>query len=60
MLICDFNNVVKVEDQVGGNVVTEKEYIDLVSIMGNVELYEFERVNPKASSQKACEHVDPL
>lgn len=42
MLIGDFNNVIKVEDRIGGNMVTEKEYIDLVSMLSNTGLYEME------------------
>lgn len=42
MLIGDFNNVIKIEDMIGGNMVTEKEVIDLVNLMSNTELYEME------------------
>lgn len=42
MIIGDFNNVVKVEDIIGGNDVIEKEYIDLIGMMSNAELYEVE------------------
>lgn len=42
MLIGDFNNFIKIEDRIGGNMVTKKEYIDLVSMMSGAGLYELE------------------
>lgn len=42
MVIGDFNNVVKVEYRIGGSNVTENEYIDLIEMMNNTELYEME------------------
>lgn len=42
MLIGDFNNMVKIEDIIGGSLVTEKEYINLTRMMSNIGLYEME------------------
>ncbi|CAK8532356.1 unnamed protein product [Lathyrus sativus] len=39
MLIGDFNNVMKIEDRIGGNEVTENEYKDLIEMMSKTELY---------------------
>ncbi|CAK8532407.1 unnamed protein product [Lathyrus sativus] len=37
MLIGDFNNVMKIEDWIGGNEVTENEYMDLTEMMSKTE-----------------------
>lgn len=42
MLIGDFNNVVKVEEKIGGSMVSEKKYNDLNYMMNKTELYEME------------------
>ncbi|CAK8576024.1 unnamed protein product [Lathyrus sativus] len=40
ILVGDYNNVMKTEDRIGGNDVTEQEYIDLTEMMSNTCLYE--------------------
>ncbi|XP_058768747.1 uncharacterized protein LOC131642529 [Vicia villosa] len=42
MVIGDFNNVAKVDDRIGGSMVTEKEYVDLIDMMNQTGLYEKE------------------
>ncbi|CAK8574006.1 unnamed protein product [Lathyrus sativus] len=39
ILIGDYNNVLKTEDRIGGNDVTEHEYIDLIEMMSKTGLY---------------------
>ncbi|XP_058784732.1 uncharacterized protein LOC131659577 [Vicia villosa] len=41
-LIGDFNNVLKSQDRIGGNIVTEAEYSDLQAFMDNNQLAEME------------------
>ncbi|CAK8578896.1 unnamed protein product [Lathyrus sativus] len=40
ILVGDYNNVMKTEDKIGGNDVTEHEYIDLIEMMSKTGLYE--------------------
>src|SRR4051812_28475423 len=44
MLMGDYNNVMIVNDRIGGNPVMEKEYIGLVDMMHRVGLFEKESV----------------
>lgn len=41
-MIGDFNNVSKAQDRIGGNLVTEKEYIDMQSMMMKTGLSEMD------------------
>ncbi|CAK8531687.1 unnamed protein product [Lathyrus sativus] len=44
-LISDLNNVIKTQDGIGGRIVTEAEYNDLVTMMQNVGLYEMDSLD---------------
>ncbi|CAK8574668.1 unnamed protein product [Lathyrus sativus] len=39
-LMGDYNNVLRAQDRIGGNMVTENEYKDLIDMMDQVGLYE--------------------
>lgn len=43
-LIGDFNNLLRAQDKIGGNMVTENEYKDLVVIMEKTRLHEKESI----------------
>lgn len=42
-LMCNFNNVLRVQDRIGGSMVHEAEYRDLVSMMERAYLYDKDR-----------------
>ncbi|CAK8578493.1 unnamed protein product [Lathyrus sativus] len=43
-VVGDYNNVTKAQDRLGGNVVTEKEYEDLIKMMWNIDLSEMDSI----------------